>query len=483
MMLSRNARPLAAGLLLGTLAITSCATNPVTGKPQLSLISEAQEIQMGQQAAVEVRQSIGLVDDPTLQAYVSRVGMSMAKASERPNLPWSFQVVDDPTPNAFALPGGFIFVTRGLLGLMDSEAELATVLGHEIGHVTARHSVESMSRAQLAQLGLGIGMLLLPELQQYGQLASTGLSLLFLKYSRDDENQADQLGFRYALNQGYDVRDMKDVFLALERQGQQAGQSPLPNWLATHPGEQDRIDHIDRMLAQLDRSLAGAKVDRPQYLNEVNGLVYGPNPRNGFFQGTTFMQPDLRFRIDFPAGWTSQNLSQMVTAVSAQKDAALELTLADAATPAAAASSFFAQEGISGGQTSPERINGQSAVMGSFQAQTQQGSTVQGLATFVAYGGQVYRILGYASATQFGTYEGAIRNSATSFAPLTDPQALAVQPNVLRIVTPDRGQTLATFNQRYPSVISLDELAIINQVAGGSASLSGGVPVKRVVGR
>src|SRR5687767_101561 len=131
--------------------LVACATNPVTGRRQLALISESQEINMGRQGSVEVEQSIGLVQDQALQEYVQRVGATMAAVSERPQLPWQFRVLDDAQPNAFALPGGYIYITRGLLGLMDSEAELASVLGHEIGHVTARHSVSMISRAQLTQ--------------------------------------------------------------------------------------------------------------------------------------------------------------------------------------------------------------------------------------------------------------------------------------------------------------------------------------------
>src|SRR5690606_11933024 len=151
---------------------------------------------------------MGLVEDQALQDYVHAVGSKMALASERPDLPWQFRVVDDPTPNAFAAPGGFIYVTRGMLALMDSEAELASVLGHEIGHVTARHSVTMLSRQQLAQLGLGLGLILSPEIAQLSELASAGLSLLFMSYGRDAERQADDLGFGYALAQGYDVTQM-----------------------------------------------------------------------------------------------------------------------------------------------------------------------------------------------------------------------------------------------------------------------------------
>jgi predicted Zn-dependent protease len=215
-------------------ALAACSTNPVTGRRELSLVSESQEIAMGQDGAKQVEASIGLVNDQALQSYVSSVGRRLAAKSERPNLPWRFGVIDDPMPNAFALPGGPVYITRGLMSLMDSEAELAAVLGHEIGHITARHSVSQISKAQLAQLGLGVGMILLPQAANLGNLAGTGLQLLFLKYGRDDERQADDLGFQYALRESYDVREMDDVFAALERVGQLQHQSALPSWLSTH---------------------------------------------------------------------------------------------------------------------------------------------------------------------------------------------------------------------------------------------------------
>ncbi|MGH7719702.1 MAG: M48 family metalloprotease, partial [Gemmatimonadaceae bacterium] len=238
--------------MLFAATVAGCATNPVTGRSELSLVSESQEIQLGQQAAQQVAQSIGLVNDDALQQYVQRIGADLARESERPGLPWTFRVVDDPTPNAFALPGGYIFVTRGLMSLMENEAELASVLGHEIGHVTAKHQVQAISRQQLASLGLGIGMILSEDLRQYGELASAGLQLLFLKYGRDAERQADDLGFKYALNDGYDVRQMADVFASLQRASEKSGQSPLPSWLATHPYPEERIEATRARLASLD---------------------------------------------------------------------------------------------------------------------------------------------------------------------------------------------------------------------------------------
>jgi predicted Zn-dependent protease len=193
--------------------------NPATGRRELSLVSEAQEIQMGRDADPEVTASIGLVDDPALQSYVSSLGLRMAASSERPQLPWSFKVVDDPVVNAFAIPGGFIYVTRGILAHFDSEAELAGVLGHEIGHVTARHSASQMSRQQLQTIGLGVGMIFSQTVRDYGGLASAGLQMMNLSYSRGDESQSDELGLRYITRAGYDAEAMIGVFQMLGQVG------------------------------------------------------------------------------------------------------------------------------------------------------------------------------------------------------------------------------------------------------------------------
>src|SRR5690349_2221528 len=194
---------LGAGLAAGWMG---CARNPVTGKSELSLVSESQEIEMGKQASQEVAQTMGLYNDPKAQAYVADLGKRLAANTERPNLPWEFHIVEDASVNAFALPGGFIYVTRGLMTAINDEAELATVVGHEIGHVTNRHSVQQISKAQVAQLGLGLGSILSSDIARVAGAASAGLQLLFLKYSRDAESQADKAGFRYALGQNYDVR-------------------------------------------------------------------------------------------------------------------------------------------------------------------------------------------------------------------------------------------------------------------------------------
>ncbi|MEZ4586851.1 MAG: M48 family metallopeptidase [Gemmatimonadales bacterium] len=293
-------------LLLLTAA--ACATNPVTGRRELSLISESQEIEMGREAAVEVRRSMGLVPDSALQRYVRGIGLRLAAASERPQLPWSFDVVDDAAVNAFALPGGFIFVTRGILAHMNSEAELASVLGHEIGHVTAKHSVRQISRAQVLQLGLGVGSVLSSDVAALSGVLSSGLGLLMLKYGRDDETQADDLGFRYALDDGYDVRAMKSMFAMLQRVSSTGGGGGrLPQWLSTHPDPENRITKTDERLATVTVDLSSKRLNASGFLQQLDGVVFGENPRQGFFEGSRFNHPDLAFRLDFPDGWQTQN--------------------------------------------------------------------------------------------------------------------------------------------------------------------------------
>ena len=277
-------RPLMVAVALASLA---CATNPVTGQRQLSLVSESQEIQIGRDAARDAESSLGLVNDQGLQTYVKRVGTQMAAKSERPNLPWNFGVVDDPTPNAFALPGGFIYVTRGLMSLMESEAELASVLGHEIGHVTARHSVSMLSRAQLAQLGLGLGSVLLPDLQPAATAAGAGLQLLFLRYGRDAERQADDLGFRYARTQGYDMNEMADVFTALERAATLEKQSPLPTWLASHPAPGERIVAVKERIAAAGPQTE-PRVARAEYSERLTAWCSEITRVTGSFARTCF---------------------------------------------------------------------------------------------------------------------------------------------------------------------------------------------------
>jgi predicted Zn-dependent protease len=467
--------------LVAGIVVVGCATNPVTGRSELSLVSESQEISMGQQAKQEVAASIGLYDNAQAQTYVSNLGKKLAALSERPQLPWSFQVVDDPAVNAFALPGGPIFVTRGIMTTLNSEAELAAVMGHEIGHVTAKHSVQQISRAQVAQIGLGVGSILSPTVANYAGLASTGLSLLFLKYGRDAESQSDALGFKYSLNGGYDVREMLDVFRTLERVGASSGGGGLPEWLSSHPNPENRLTATQRRIDSIGgRIPANAVVNRDSYLRIIDNMVYGENPRQGFFRGGLFLHPDLRFQIQFPQGWKYQNQTAAVIAVSSANDAAIQLTVAGNKTPDQSNTEFFSQEGIRALQTNRTSINGNPAVSTAFEAQTQDG-VVRGVVTWLSYGGSTYQILGYTAAANFGTYDNDIMSTAASFRTLTDQAALNVQPMRIALVRVPRAMTLEQFYQQYPSAVKIEEVGLINDLTAGQ-TIAAGTTVKQVKG-
>lgn len=461
------------------LILQACATNPVSGERQLMLVSEGQEVSMGTEGAKDVENTIGLVNNPSLQSYVNSIGMKLAANSERPNLPWSFKVVDDPTPNAFALPGGPIFITRGLMSMISNEAELASVLGHEIGHVTARHSANMMSRAQVAQIGLGVASILSPELAQFGDLASTGMSLLFLKYGRDAERQADDLGFQYAMNENYDVREMSDVFASLQRAGELAGESSLPSWMASHPNPGERIERIEGKLGNLNQPMNDARVGTEDYMNQVDGLPYGENPRQGYFEDTLFLQPEMEFRITFPKGWQTQNLSDVVQAGSPDNDAIVQLMLAPDS-PEQAANKFFSQQGVQAGRVREQTINRLPAVVGQFQAQS-QGGTVAGYAAFIELNNNTYQIIAFSPAQVTGRYDKVFQNTINSFARLTDRNALAKRGDEIEIVRTDNAMTLSEFNRRYPSVVEMDTLALINQVPNANTSIPARTLMKRVV--
>ena len=471
---ARRLAPVVLGILVAT-----CATNPVTGKRELSLVSESQEISMGRSYAGQVAQETGVYPDSSVQAYVSGIGLEMARASQRPRLPWTFTVMDDPQVNAFALPGGFIFVTRGILTHMSSEAELATVVGHEIGHVTARHSVQQMTRQQLAQIGLMAGAIASDEIARNLGVIGQGLGVLFLKYGRDDESQADGLGFRYALNDGYDVRRMVDMFRILQRVSGKAGQR-IPEWQSTHPDPGNRIQATEQRLARLTVPLDGTKVNREPFLRAIDGMIYGDNPRNGFFTGGLFRHPDLAFQVRFPDDWRTVNQSRAVLGVSPSQDAQLQLALAGQAAPGDALKRFLGQQGVQAGRSSQTTINGNPAALAPFTAQTQDGAQLSGLVAFVSFTGSTYQLLGLTAAAA-DTYDRTFQSFVGSFRRLTDPVALGAKPKRIQVTRVTRPTTLAAFNQQYPSVIAIDELALINGLDDGGAAIAAGESIKRVV--
>ncbi len=470
-------RSLAPVLLLG---LAACATNPATGRREISLVSESQEIAMGRQAdPVIAAQMGGLYPDSGLQQYQRGIGLRLAALSERPSLPWSFKLLDDELINAFALPGGYIYITRGILAHMNSEAELAAVLGHEIGHVTARHSANQITRAQLAQLGLGVGMIFSETIRDVGQAASTGLQLLFLKFGRDDEREADELGFRYMTRGQYDPNGMTSIMTMLDASAP-GGSDEIPGWLSTHPDPGDRAETNRQRIASSGQDYSAYSIRRDAFLRRLDGLVWGEDPRHGDFLATRFLHPTLAFEVTFPTGWRTQNSALSVQAMNASQDAAMSLSFASATRAADALRGFVSAEGITAGRTWRETVNGLEAQFAEFAAQTDQGQ-LRGVVAYIEHGNAVYQLLGYGTAQRWAANQPTTLTSMRTFRRLADRRYTDVEPQRIAIVSLPRAMSFGEFMQAYPSTAPADRIATINQVAQNEA-LPAGRLMKRVVG-
>ena len=479
--MSRSVLSVSLALLGMGILLSGCAINPATGQRQLSFIGEGREIQMGRHADPQIVESLGLYPDSAVQRYVRGLGEELAAVSERPGLPWTFRVLDDATVNAFALPGGFIYITRGILSHLTSEAQLVGVLGHEIGHVTARHSVNQMSRQQLTQGLLLAGMVLSSRVRSAGDYLGGGLQVLSLKFGRDDETQSDQLGIRYMGRLGYDPRELAGVMRMLERtSASQTGGGQVPEWLSTHPDPGNRVRRINEIVTASGEDLTGSTVARNPFLRRLDDMMFGANPREGFFDGSVFHHPDLRFRIDFPMGWATANGKSSVQAVPSSRDAAMSLTLGEGS-PRAALDDFASLEGISVGRARTDDVNGISAAQASFSAGSGEGDELRGSVLFVSHGGTTYRVLGYSTAGRWSDYQRVVERALGSFRKETDRDVLSVQPARLSIVSVGESLSGAAFLDRFPSSVSLETLTLINQIEAGEEFPAGSL-AKRVEG-
>jgi predicted Zn-dependent protease len=455
-MRSKHRGPFVVIALACVVGLSACTLNPATGERQLTLMSEAQEVAMGRQAEPQVLASFGEYPDQEWQTYVNDLGQELAAASERPHLPWAFHVLDDPLVNAFAYPGGYIYVTRGILSHFNSEAELVSVLGHEIGHVTARHSVEQMSQQQLAQLGLGVAAAASEDFRPYAGYAAAGLQVLFLKFGRDDERQSDDLGLRYMTRAGYDPDEMPNVFRTLDRMQDASGQQ-VPDWQSTHPSPADRVGRIQARIVELPPELREGKVGRDGYLRRLDGMTFGDNPREGYSVGNTFYHPDMAFRMTFPDGWSIVNQRQAAGAISPEQDALVVLTLARENTAADAANAFFKPENVQpGGRWRDSFYN--------FNATGSDGSTLRGVVGFVKHRDVVFQLIAYAGKDDFSQYGNIARRSLASFGELRNRRFLNVQPARVETIELPRAMGFEEFTNRYPSNAEAAKIAILNGI-------------------
>ncbi|MBU4203841.1 MAG: M48 family metalloprotease [Acidobacteria bacterium] len=424
----------------------ACAINPVTGQKELMLISEAQEIQMGKETHQSISQQFGIYEDPALSRYISELGQAMGPLTHRPHLEYHFYILDTPVVNAFAAPGGFIYVTRGALSLMKSEAELASIIGHELGHVNARHSARKLSQILLVQVGLAVGSAISETFRDISGLASVGVQLLFLKFSRDDERQADDLGIQYSRSGGWHPGKMVDFFTALQKMGDLSGGHSLPGFLSTHPLTSERIQYTKAMVEENDRYLL---VKKDQYFNRLNNMVYGEDPRQGFIENNTFYHPGMRFSFAIPQDWKYQNQRNQVVMVSPDEKAGVVLQVeentADLQSYAQARSQKY--QGATFISDQSLNINGLRSYQQLYSL-TQQEQTLRMRTSYIRKGSFIYTFSALSDESSYSSYDFQFGTVIGSFRELTDRRYLNRQPFRIKVIKADGRQTLESYFQK-----------------------------------
>lgn len=455
------------------LLLAACARNPVTGKKQVALISEKQEIAMGQEADPQIVAEFGLYPDSSLQQFINEKGNQMAVISHRPSLKWTFRVLDSDVINAFAVPGGYVYFTRGILAHMNNEAQFAGVLGHEIGHVTARHSVSQQTKQILSQVGLIAVIVAKPELARFAETAGQGLQLLYLKNSRDAEKESDGLGVDYSSKVGYDAKEMAKFFQTLERETNiKSGGQRLPDFLSTHPNPGDRYITVTRLATewQTANNKTNMTINRESFLQRLQGIVYGEDPRQGYRENNVFYHPELKFQFSTPAGWKYQNSPSRVALAQPDGKALMMLSLGKGATPREAAQAFVQGAQLQVTESRDLTINGlQAFAVNGVQMQKDQSGksvpAVQAVIYFIQYNNLIYQMVGASSPADFYQYSQLFNAHLTSFNRLSDPARINVKSERIIIVRNDKSQTLQQLLQlkNIPSSRH-EEMAILNGV-------------------
>ena len=454
------------------LLIIACAVNPVTGKKQFMLTSEAQEVEMGKQYDPQVIATFGEYKNDKLLAFLQQNGTEMGKISHRPKIEYHVKILDSPVVNAFAVPGGYIYLTRGILAQLNNEAELIGILGHEMGHITARHSVSQQSRQTLGQLVLIGGMIASKEFAQYAEYALQGMQLLFLSYSRDNEREADRLGVEYSSKISYDAHKMADFFQVLNKMNLASHQGGVPTFLSTHPDPGDRYNSVNQSATEWQASLKYPdwKVNANNYLQMINGIVYGEDPRQGYVEGNIFYHPDLKFRFTFPSGWQLQNLPTQVNMAPEDGNALMVFTLSSAKTLEEAAQGTIDQLGLTLQDSKKTTVNGMPAMATickqvSQDQSTGQQQTIRVLSYYISYDNIIYVFHGVSAESNFDSFLRLFESNMMSFSKLNDPSKLNVKPKKVLIKSVQRTGSLANVFSYYgvPQT-QMNELALLNNM-------------------
>jgi predicted Zn-dependent protease len=486
-----------AAVLLG------CGTktvNPVTGQQERSVMSEEAEVREGAKAHQQVLQEYGVLKNERLQSYVNDIGQRLAKLSHRAQLKWTFTVLDSPEINAFALPGGYVYITRGIMAYLDSEADLAGVIGHEIGHVTARHGAQRATRQQDAALVGLLGGLLGAVLdakggggigQQIGQVSQQAAAGYVARYGREQELQADGLGAEYLSRVNYDPRNMIDVIRVLKDQEQFAQEvarsegRPVQqggnSWLASHPSNDERLNAINRIAAQYQVNKNYADEGRIRYLQMINGLPFGESPEQGLTRGRNFYHSGLNFAMTSPSGWRIINEADQLNFVSPASDAALLVQLA----PPNAGRNH--EEIIRNtvkpisGRADKYTLNGLPATHFTGVVQTQGGQRGVELTVATGTGGQNFLMI-YAAkdAATLQRHRVALREAEGSFRGMSAQDAAAAKPWTLRTVSLPREGFAGLARTAPMSTLPEQQLKLMNGVYS-SGAVQPGALVKVVV--
>jgi predicted Zn-dependent protease len=449
---------LTAGALLAGCAQTTKVVNPVTGRTENSVMDEATEVAEGRKAHQEVLGEYGVYGDAKVQAYVNDLGQRLAKNSHRPQLQWTFTVLDSPQINAFALPGGFVYVTRGIMAYMESEADLAGVIGHEIGHVTARHGAQRATRQAQAGAGVTAAAVLGVLLEgvtgvsgaagAIGQASQAYAAGRIASYSRDQELQADGLGAEYLARSNYNPSNMVDVIGVLKSQERFAADAaraagrPVDggrDWLSSHPSNEQRLQEIRRHAGTYQGRYGDDQ--RARYLKVIEGLPFGESREQGVTRGRNFYHEGLGIAVTAPQGWEIQNTPSAITIANEQGDAGLVIQLAP---PKAGSSHEEIWRNLfkaSDGKAERGQINGFAATHFQGTARTPQGQGVPVITTIVSGPQSQNYVLLYASKDQAAlrrSFNG-LNETERSFRPLSAADRLAAKPQTLRLVPYPRG--------------------------------------------
>lgn len=459
---------LLAGLLLHAFG---CAMNPVSGRPELALVTEAQEKQLGDQEAEKIEQQMGLVRDEPFARYLNELGRRLAGESPRPNLDYRFHVVDMAEPNAFALPGGHIYVSRGLLALANSEDELAGVVGHEVGHVAARHSVQTISKrgpfALIFGAASGLAGLVSPLVGNViGGVGELTQSIIFSPYSRGQENEADRVGQDMAARAGWDPAGLTKLLTSLDREvGLHDEGRRNPSFFDTHPPTPDRAAKTAAYAKKLTRvSREPISASPEAFVRRLDGLVVGPRAANGVVNDSSFQHPDLNFFVEFPDDWKVQNFPRKIVAVAGEGEAVVLLgAVAEGNDPLEGAKLLEKNSGLTDivPMTSRTQIGDLSA------ARTQL--SVDGKAvldvTWIAHRGLIYQIGGLAAVKQYDVMKPIFDRVTNSFRPLTQSELAAITETRIRLVVGRDGESIEDLKQRTGSAWSTEKIAVVNGLA------------------